>query len=326
MGSHSETMAVTTVGYIGLGKAGASMASNLPRAGFHLIVRDADPEREKDFLSKNKNTTIASPGADAFKDVQIIVTMLPQGKVVREALLGANGIAHSLKPGTIIIDTSSSSPYDTRSLGTDLEALNLTLIDCPVTQAHLHDTDLGTATLMVGTNSPTALSTAMPVLRAMAKYVFPMGALGSGHAMKTLNNYISAASIVALSDALVTGQKFGLDPIQMIDVLNVGTGKNFSTAESFRTDALPRKYASGFQAELLIKDVGIAREVFEKEGFETGLPALIIKEFEEANGGLGGGADHTELLKGWERRAGVVLKTGTPDGASYVGGTGKGED
>ena len=67
MGSLSENMAITKVGYIGLGKAGASMASNLPRAGFKLVVRDADPEREKEFVSKNKNTTIAEPGPDGFK-------------------------------------------------------------------------------------------------------------------------------------------------------------------------------------------------------------------------------------------------------------------
>ena len=90
---------VKTVGYIGLGKAGASMASNIPRAGFHLVVRDADPEREQKFARENKNTTVAEPGPDGFKDVDVLVTMLPQGKIVREVVLGENGIAKSLKPG-----------------------------------------------------------------------------------------------------------------------------------------------------------------------------------------------------------------------------------
>ena len=308
----------TTVGYIGLGKAGASMASNLPRAGFKLIVRDADPDREQKFASENPNTTVAAKGPDGFKDVDVLVTMLPQGKVVREVILGPDGIAQGLKKGTIIIDTSSSSPFDTRSLGADLESHGLILIDSPVTQAHLHDTDTGDATLMVGANSPSAVDRAMPVLQAMAKYVFHMGALGAGHVMKTLNNYVSAASIVALSDALVTGQKFGLDPVQMIDVLNVGTGRNFSTTDSYATDALPRRYASGFQLALLIKDVGIAKGVFEHEGFETALPDLIIGYFKEALGGVKPDADHTELLKSWEKRAGVELKTGTPDGSSVT--------
>jgi len=295
------------------------MASNLPRAGFRLIVRDADEERQQKFAQEHKNTSVAAPGPEGFRDADVIVTMLPQGKVVREVILGENGIAAGLRPGTIIVDTSSSSPFDTRSLGADVEAKGFVLVDSPVTQAHLHDTDTGEATLMVGSNSQEAVDRVMPVLQAMAKYVFHMGQLGAGHAMKTLNNYISAASIVALSDALVTGQKFGLDPIQMIDVLNVGTGRNFSTSDSYATDALPRKYATGFQLALLTKDVGICKELFERTEFDTDLPDLILKYFRHAIDVVDDHtADHTELLKAWEKRAGVELKTGTPTGATVT--------
>ena len=171
---------------------------------------------------------------------------------------------------------------------------------------------------MVGSNSQEAVDKVLPILQAMAKYVFHMGKLGSGHAMKTLNNYISAASIIALSDALVTGQKFGLDPIQMIDVLNVGTGRNFSTTDSYSSDALPRRYASGFQLALLIKDVGISKEFFEKLQFDTGMPDLILKYFNDSMAMLEPTADHTELLKGWEKRAGLELKTGSPDGSTVT--------
>ncbi len=96
-------MSVKTVGYIGLGKAGASMASNLPRAGFHLVVRDADPAREKAFAQANPNTTVAQDGPDGFRECDVVVTMLPQGKVVREVVLGENGIAKGLKPGRLSI-------------------------------------------------------------------------------------------------------------------------------------------------------------------------------------------------------------------------------
>lgn len=92
-------MSVKTVGYIGLGKAGASMAANIPRAGFKLIVRDADPAREESFAKDNSNTTVAEKGEFGFKDCDVVVTMLPQGKVVRDVILGENGIAKGLKPG-----------------------------------------------------------------------------------------------------------------------------------------------------------------------------------------------------------------------------------
>jgi 3-hydroxyisobutyrate dehydrogenase len=187
-----------------------------------------------------------------------------------------------------------------------------------VTQAHLHDTDTGDATLMVGSDSQEAVDRVLPVLQAMAKYVFHMGKLGSGHIMKTLNNYTSAASIIALNDALVTGQKCGLDPVQMIDVLNVGTGKNFSTSDSYVLHGLPRNYATGFQLGLLMKDVGIARDVFEKNGFETDMPGLILKYFQDAANGLPKDCDHTEMLKRWEERAGVTLNQGHPNGSTVT--------
>lgn len=140
--------------------------------------------------------------------------------------------------GTIIIDTSSSSPFHTRELGHALAELNdtLVLIDSPITQAYAHALAKGDATLMVGCSDQAALERAMPILKVLGKHVFVMGELGAGHAMKTLNNYTSAASILGLCDALVAGQKYGLDPKVMVDVMNVGTGRNFSTAEAIRTD------------------------------------------------------------------------------------------
>lgn len=106
----------------------------------------------------------------------------------------------------------------------------------------MHATDAGESTLMVGADSTEIFDAVKPVLQAMAGYLFHMGPLGSGHAMKTLNNYIMASSICALNDSLVTGQKFGLDPQKMIDVLNVGTGVCFPTLDTFRRDVSPPHY------------------------------------------------------------------------------------
>ena len=223
---------VQNVGYIGLGNAGFSMASNLPKAGYKLVVHDAD-QAKADRAAKEWENTVASKGKpEAFADCEVIVTMLPQGKVVREVLFGEKGIAKGLKAGTIIVDTSSSSPFDTESLGKELAQHSLQLVDSPITQTYMHATDAGESTLMVGSDSKETFEKVKPILQTMASYVFHMGGLGKGHAMKTLNNYVMASSIIALSDSLVTGQKFGLDPQQMIDVLNVGTGVCFPTLVS----------------------------------------------------------------------------------------------
>ena len=312
-------MAVKTVGYIGLGKAGTSMASNLPKRGFNLIVHDANPESEKKFAETNKGVRIADRNdPDAFKEAEVIVTMLPQGHVVREVMLENPGFARGLKPGTIIIDTSSSSPYGTAELGKELAEHQLTLIDAPITQTHMHATDTGDATAMVGSDSPEALEKCLPVLQAMYKYIFHMGPLGSGHAMKTLNNYCYASALVGLTDALVAGQKYGLDPVQILDVLNVGTGKSFATFDSVRNDGLTRNWNTGFQLKLLIKDMGITGEMFEKVGLQTEVQPTILQVLKHAKGLTEDDADHVEVLKGGEERAGVQLKSGKAEGKTVM--------
>lgn len=103
-----------------------------------------------------------------------------------------------------MVDTSSSSPFDTRALGLELSRLHLDLVDSPITQEQLHAIDNGGATLMVGADKPDVLERVLPILKDMSTHVFPMGRLGAGHTMKTLNNYVSVGSIIALCDALVS--------------------------------------------------------------------------------------------------------------------------
>ncbi|KAF2105261.1 2-hydroxy-3-oxopropionate reductase [Lophiotrema nucula] len=301
-----ETVPETpSVGWIGLGNAGYPMAACLAKRGYRVAVRDADPARGILFVGEYPKCRAATSAPDAFHDCDIVVTMLPNGKVVREVVLGENGIGPHLKPGSAIIDTSSSSPFDTRELGTELSKLSIDLVDSPITQERLHDIDNGGATLMVGADSPTAFNKVLPVLKDMSKHVFHMGGLGAGHIMKTLNNYTSVGSIIALCDALVTGQKLGLDPQTMIDVMNVGTGVNFSTLYSMKS---LKSFDTGYQLELLVKDVRIAKEVIEKSGFQSELPGLALEYLEQSMEGLEQGADHSECLKSWEKRADVTIK------------------
>ena len=255
------------IGYIGLGNAGHHLASVLSHAGYPLVVRDADSSRTSSFTSTHENATAAT-GYSSFHDVDVLITMLPNGRTVREVLLGkspasrrgsgaaldgvtGSGVAEYLKDGAVIVDTSSASPYQTRETGTLLKEVNetLTLVDAPVTQEYAFALAKGEATFMVGCDDSAVLEKVKPVLETMGKHVFVMGGLGTGHAMKTLNNYTSAASILGLCDALVAGQQFGLEAEKMVDVMNVGTGVNFSTKESFRTDVSFLIVASSFSSK-----------------------------------------------------------------------------
>ena len=300
--------AVKNVGYIGLGNAGFSMASNIPKSGYHVVVHDADESKVQKAAKEWPNTTASGGKPEAFKDCEVIITMLPQGKIVRDVLLGKDNIASALKPGTIIVDTSSSSPFDTQALGKELAQHQLQLVDSPITQTYMHATDAGESTLMVGSDSKEAFEKVEPILRCMAGYIFHMGKLGNGHAMKTLNNYIMASSICALSDSLVTGQKYGLDPQQMIDVLNVGTGVCFPTLDTFRRDGITGRYNSGFGLALLVKDLGITEDFMQHNKFHTELPSLTRRYLGDALKEVEPMADHTKCLVGWEKRSGVQLK------------------
>jgi 3-hydroxyisobutyrate dehydrogenase-like beta-hydroxyacid dehydrogenase len=308
---NGQSHTARTIGYIGLGNAGFSMASNLPKNGYNLVVYDQDQSKVKRAVSEWKNTN-AGDSSVAFKECSIVITMLPHGGAVRDVLLGKSGIASALKPGTIVVDTSSSSPFDTQSLGKELATHQLHLIDSPITQTYMHATDDGRSTLMVGSDSQEHYETVKPILQCMASYIFYMGPLGTGHAMKTLNNYIMASSICALSDSLVTGQKFGLNPQTMIDVLNVGTGVNFPTMDTFRRDALTKNFNSGFGLALLVKDLGITEDFMKHSRFQTELPSLLRGYLKHALDVIGEErgktADHTECIRGWVERSGVELK------------------
>ncbi|KAK3717676.1 hypothetical protein LTR37_005743 [Vermiconidia calcicola] len=306
--TNGQPPAVKNVGYIGLGNAGFSMASNIPKSGYNLIVHDVDTAKVRKAASEWPNTTAWNGDPRQFQDCEVVVTMLPQGKIVREVLLGKDNIASGLKPGTIIVDTSSSSPFDTQALGKELAQHQLQLVDSPITQTYMHATDAGESTLMVGSDSRETFEKVEPILRCMAGYIFHMGGLGKGHAMKTLNNYIMASSICALADSLVTGQKYGLDPQQMIDVLNVGTGVNFPTMDTFRRDGITGRYNSGFGLALLVKDLGITEEFMKYNEFETELPGLAKRYLGDALKEVEPMADHTKALVGWEKRSGVQLK------------------
>lgn len=303
-------MAAKVIGYIGLGLAGGPLAENIPKAGFELIVRDADPAREDWFLRNNPAAKRAAKAKDAFAGVDILITMLPNGHIVRDVLLGPQGVAPYLKPGCLIVDTSSSDPFGTQQLLRDLTKYKLRLIDSPVTQVRMHGLNDGEACFMLG-GEKEDIDYALPVLKTMCKWWFHMGASGSGHVMKTFNNYTTGAAIAALNDCFIVGAKMGLDPAMITEVLNVGTGRNYGTAHSFRAEALTRTYNSGYGLALLVKDLGINRDLVKRMGLDTRLADLIWDNWKEAleDDQIEKSADYTKALLHWENKSGIVLPT-----------------
>lgn len=299
-----------TVGFVGVGNAGWPMAANLVRAGFDLLVFDVDADRAARFAGEF-GCGAASELVE-LASVSTLFTMLPDGNVVRGVLFGPEQLAARLAAGTVVIDTSSSDPEGTRALGADLAEHGVVLIDSAVSVPEVGGAHGARITFMVGADDDEALERVRPLLEAMSEHVFHMGGLGAGHTMKTLNNFISAAGLYGALDALVIGYRYGLDPMTMLNVLNVSTGRNFSTEQTLKYHSLPRTFDTGYTLALLVKDLRIAAVVAERAGFDSELFELLVSGFQAAVDDLGGDADLTAALRHWEHRAGVELPASVP--------------
>lgn len=284
---------MTAVGFVGLGNMGAPMARNLVAAGFELVVRDTDPVRADEF-----GGNAASPAAFAACDV--VVTMLPTDAVVRDALLEW-GLAQALPPSAVVVDMSSSNPTATRALGADLP---VAVIDAPVSGG-VPRAEAGTLSIMVGADDDAAFERARPVLEALGDRVFRVGPLGAGHALKALNNYLAAAAYAATAEALAVGQAYGLDPETLIAVVNTSTGRSFSSEHVYAEHVVPGRYATGFMAALLAKDVAIAADIARSAGIDAPALELVDARWQQAIAELPPGADHSEAHKPWYSREAV---------------------
>ena len=285
------------VGFVGLGNMGRLMAANLAAAGFPLVVRDSDPAAERRFTDAHGGTVAGEPAG--FKAVSVVVTMLPDGSAVREAALGWDGgIASALRPGSVILDMSSAEPVGTQKLAADLAPLGVRVVDAPVSGG-IARAETGTLSLMVGGLDEEAFTLVLPVLETLGERIFRTGPLGSGHAMKALNNYCGAAAYAVTAEALAIGQQFGLSGEVMIDVINNSTGRSFNSEVVFKGDVLTGRYGTNFALALLAKDVGIAASLAEASELDTPVVALVSRRWTQALDALGQGRDHSEAHKGW---------------------------
>lgn len=304
--------APTQVGLVGLGMMGWPMARNLVNAGVDLVVRDADPERQQAFAAEHGCSSAEAPSA--FSSATVVVTMLPDDTTVREVILDwQGGIAAALPTGAVVVDMSSSNPDGTRELGSRLAPLGIGLVDAPVSGGVTRAVD-GTLTLMVGADDDDAIERARPVLEVLGGRLFRTGPLGSGHAMKALNNFVGGAAYAVLAEALAVGRRYGLDPETMIDVINASTGRSFNSEVVLKDHVLTGAYATGFALGLLAKDVGIAASLARSAEVDAPVCELVGKRWAEAAGDLGGSADHSEAHKHWYSeplgRDGVPSTTG----------------
>ena len=295
-----------SVGFVGVGNMGWPMAACLVKAGFTVHVNDSRREVANNFVQQ-----IGGDAPDTLRQLaaasDVVVTMLPTSVIVENVLAaGDDNLLAGMKPGTVVIEMSSGVPSVTQLLAERVMELGSHMIDAPVSGG-VPRAKTGELAIMVGGDGA-IIDSVLPVLSAMGTTVLRTGAVGSGQAMKALNNLVSAGGFLIGIEALLIGQRFGLDPAVMVDVLNAATGMNNSTQKKFKQFVLSRKFNAGFTMGLLAKDLSIAMQVGRETGTPAPLSALVQEMIVSAQLKFGAGADHTEMAKWVEMLAGDELK------------------
>jgi 3-hydroxyisobutyrate dehydrogenase len=293
--------AIRRVGFVGIGNMGWPMAANLLKAGFDVAVCDAVPDRAAAFASEVGGHA-AVDSAEAARNADCVVTILPTSAQLAQV---AAGMADTLAPGALVIDMTSGQPGRTREIAATLAAKGVEMVDCPVSGG-VPRAKTGELAIMAG-GDDAALDRAEPVLRAMGTSIHRCGGIGAGQAMKALNNLVSAGGFLIAVEALLMGQRFGLDAGLMVDVLNASTGMNNSTQKKMRQYVLSRRFDAGFGLDLMVKDLSIALEVGRETGTPTPFAALCRELWAGAAAALGPGQDHTAMAQLSERLAGEIL-------------------
>ena len=292
---------IETVGFIGIGNMGRPMAANLVKGGYQVVVYDLGAKRAQE-AAKDIGAKAAASLAELGEQVDAVITMLPTGKEVRACLLEAEdgALAANLPKGALVIDMSSSDPVGSRATHADLAKRGLAFVDAPVSGGVPRATD-GTLAIMIGGDAA-AVEAAKPVLSKMGQRLFEVGGPGTGHAMKALNNVVAGSAFIAVSEALLVGQKFGLDPATMVDVMNASSGKSFNTEHVAKQHVVSRRFASGFSLGLFAKDVGIATDLANAIGVDSPLLGTVTTLLHEARDKVGSDQDHTRAFTYWEDR------------------------
>ncbi len=224
----------------------------------------------------------------------VVVLMLPNSDVV-EAVLVEAGALDALAPGKVVVDMGSSEPMRTRRLAAVAIGKGIAVIDAPVSGG-VRAATAGTLTIMVGGDA-TTVARVRPILDELGSRVVHVGDAGAGHAVKALNNLMSATHLLATSEAMRTAEAFGLDLAVVLDVVNTSSGRSGSTENKWPNFVFPGTYDSGFALDLMVKDMAIAVALADAAGVDATLGRRALELWRDAAAALPAGADHTEIAR-----------------------------
>ncbi|WP_058641829.1 NAD(P)-dependent oxidoreductase [Pseudacidovorax intermedius] len=301
--------AALRVGVIGLGVMGGPMAGHLARAGHAVAVHDARRGAAEALAAAHAGMRACASAAELAAHSDIVVTMLPNGHVVRDVVFSERtGLLAGWHAGALLLDTSSAEPWLTRETADRLAAHGIAMVDAPVSGA-AWGAEAAELVFMVGGSAPD-VARVRPLLDAMGRAVFHLGALGAGHTMKCLNNLVTAVTLAATAEGLALGTRAGLDPAAMTDVLNESTGGSWVSRTHIHQRVLNRRFDDPFKLALMRKDMDIALGLAEAQQVAAPLSAAAHGLWQAADQDRGPGASVSELVRWVEAQMGVEIRSG----------------
>jgi len=293
------------VGIVGLGHMGGPMAAWLIASG--RAVYGVDANESVRAAAAEAGVVIVSSATDLAKKVDLVILMLPNSDTVDSVAGDLAGGDPAQRCCKLVIDMSSSEPRRTKELSSRLAAEGLELVDAPVSGG-VPGAVAGTLTIMVG-GTEKQYERVSPLLAVLGNRVVHVGAVGAGHATKALNNLLSATHLLATDEAAIVASRFGIDPAVLLSVVNTSSGRSGSSEIKLPRYVLTGSFDSGFSSALLEKDVKIAVSLAAELGIETVIGDAVARRWRELNSELPAGADHTEIIKPLEQRAGLEIRS-----------------
>jgi 3-hydroxyisobutyrate dehydrogenase len=297
------------IGFIGLGIMGAPMAGHLASAGYPLTVFDLDPVALRRFCDLHPHA-VGVAHADEVGNAEIVMTMLPDGHQVQQVAIGSAGLAglaSAMSAGALLLDTSSAQPWLTVETAAHLSEHGISMVDAPVSGAQWGAEQADLVFMVGGTNRD--VERVRPILDTLGRAIFHCGPLGAGHTMKSINNTITAMTLLATAEGFVLGKRAGLDPVAMNAVLNQSTGGSWVTENHIGKRILSGTYDDPFRLELMLKDISIATQLADDLDLELPFATKCESEYRAAHTFAGAGKSLSELVRWVEQTTGVTIVT-----------------
>lgn len=289
------------IGFIGLGIMGKPMAKNMLSAGHELLVHDVDPARVQQLVSAGATAgTIAEIGAQC----PVALTMLPNSPEVKQVVLGPDGLAQHMKPGTTLIDMSSINPVATKDIAAALAKKSIHMLDAPVSGGEPKAID-GSLAFMVG-GDEAVFAVCKPLLCTMGASVVLCGAIGAGNTTKLANQIIVACNIQALAEALSLAQKAGVDPACVFEAIKGGLAGS-TVMDAKAPMMLSGNSAPGFTVDLHCKDLNNALDCAHAVGAPLPMTAAVQQVLQWLRSTGNGRCDHSAIAKYYEHLTGLSL-------------------